>query len=34
LGRVEDGALVLDPRTVLTDQDDGVEAALRAVFAG
>jgi L-seryl-tRNA(Ser) seleniumtransferase len=34
LGRVEDGALVLDPRTVLPDQDAGVEAALGAVFAG
>jgi len=32
LGRVEDGALVLDPRTVLEEQDTLVEAALRSVF--
>lgn len=33
LSRVEDGALILDPRTVLPGQDGDVEAALRAVLA-
>jgi L-seryl-tRNA(Ser) seleniumtransferase len=33
LGRVEDGALLLDPRTVLADQDETVAEALRTVLS-
>ncbi|MDB5074246.1 MAG: hypothetical protein JWO42_425, partial [Chloroflexi bacterium] len=32
LGRVEDGALLLDPRTVLPSQDIAVVEALRAAL--
>jgi hypothetical protein len=32
LGRVEDGALILDPRTVLPHQDIEVVQALRTVL--